>query len=85
MTSSGAHAAGLVGSSGLGALGCGVSLAGRRFLGVSLRQSHRYASGESAIPQPVVKLLRLALRYRLTADQPVGLGERLLDLAVGGN
>jgi hypothetical protein len=43
--------------------------AAARVLGVSLRQSHRYASGESAIPRPVVKLLRLALRYRLTADQ----------------
>ena len=38
-------------------------------LGVSLRQSHRYASGESPVPHPVAKLLRLALRYRLTADQ----------------
>jgi hypothetical protein len=35
--------------------------------GVSLRQCQRYAAGDAAIPGPLAKLIRLAIRLRLTA------------------
>ena len=38
-------------------------------LGVSLRQSHRYASGETPVPHPLAKLLRLVLRLRMNVEQ----------------
>jgi hypothetical protein len=37
-------------------------------LGLSLRQCQRIASGVSAVPGPLAKLLRVALRLKLTAD-----------------
>lgn len=35
-------------------------------LGLSLRQCQRIAGGESAVPGPVAKLLRLMIRLNLT-------------------
>jgi transcriptional regulator with XRE-family HTH domain len=47
----------------------GLSVVGSRHaLGVSKRATQRYASGEQDIPPPVAKLLRLALRYKISAD-----------------
>ena len=37
-------------------------------LGVSHRQSQRYANGSSPVADPVAKLLRLAIRIGLTAN-----------------
>jgi hypothetical protein len=37
-------------------------------LGLSHRQSQRYANGTSPVADPVAKLLRLAIRIGLTAD-----------------
>jgi DNA-binding transcriptional regulator YiaG len=42
--------------------------ASRHALGLSLRQVQRYSSGEQEIPAPVAKLLRLALKLKLSAD-----------------
>ena len=50
----------------LKALGLSV-YASPEVLGVSLRQAQRYSAGET-IPMPVAKLLRAALREKLTAD-----------------
>lgn len=35
-------------------------------LGLSLRQCQRIAAGESKVPEPVAKLLRLMIRLELT-------------------
>lgn len=37
-------------------------------LGISVRQSHRYASGEQVVNATVAKLLKLILRLGLSAD-----------------
>ncbi len=37
-------------------------------LGLSRRQSQRYANGSSPVADPVAKLLRLAIRIGLTAN-----------------
>jgi len=47
----------------------GLSIVGSaEHLGVSHRQSQRYANGTSPVADPVAKLLRLAIRVGLTAD-----------------
>jgi hypothetical protein len=47
----------------------GLSIVGSaEHLGVSHRQSQRYANGTSPVADPVAKLLRLAIRIGLTAD-----------------
>lgn len=47
----------------------GVSIVGSaEYLGVSRRQSQRYADGTTSVPNPVAKLLRLAIRTGLTAN-----------------
>jgi hypothetical protein len=47
----------------------GLSIAGSaEHLGLSRRQSQRYANGTSPVADPVAKLLRLAIRTGLTAD-----------------
>lgn len=51
----------------LAKLDIGVLKAGR-VLGVSRRQTLRYANGESIIPDPVAKLLRASIVHKLTAD-----------------
>jgi len=51
----------------LAKLDMGVLKAGR-VLGVSRRQSIRYANGECIIPDPVAKLLRASIVHKLTAD-----------------
>jgi hypothetical protein len=40
-----------------------------RALGLSLRQCQRIAAGVSPVPRPLGKLLTLALRLRMTADE----------------
>jgi len=42
--------------------------AGGPALGLSLRQAQRVAAGDSPVPRPVAKLLRLAARYGVGAD-----------------
>jgi hypothetical protein len=42
-------------------------------IGLSWRQAQRIAQGHSPVPQPVAKLLRLALRLNLTAEYLKGL------------
>src|SRR5262245_44717378 len=37
-------------------------------LDISRRNAQRYASGETDVPGPVAKLLRLAVRYKVDAD-----------------
>jgi len=47
----------------------GLSIVGSaEHLGLSRRQSQRYANGASPIAEPVAKLLRLAIRTGLTAE-----------------
>jgi hypothetical protein len=47
----------------------GLSIVGSaEHLGVSHRQSQRYASGTSPVADPVAKLLRLAIRIGLNAE-----------------
>ena len=47
----------------------GLSIVGSaEHLGVSHRQSQRYANGTSPVTDPVAKLLRLAIRTGLTAN-----------------
>src|SRR4051812_39326642 len=47
----------------------GLSIVGSaEHLGLSRRQSQRYANGASPVADPVAKLLRLAIRTGLTAD-----------------
>ena len=41
-----------------------------RWLGISLRQSHRYASGEQVVSKPVVKLLDAYLAHGLPEATP---------------
>ena len=41
-------------------------------LGVSIRQCHRYASGETGVPGPVAMVLRELIRTRLNAKRPSG-------------
>ena len=43
-------------------------VASAEHLGVSHRQSQRYANGTSAVADPVAKLLRLAIRIGLSAN-----------------
>jgi hypothetical protein len=38
-------------------------------LGISLRQAQRYSREEAPVPQPIAKLLRLALRAKLTREE----------------
>lgn len=38
-----------------------------KMIGVSWRQGERYRSGDSCIPDPVAKLIRTIMRYRLKA------------------
>jgi len=38
-------------------------------LGIRRRQSQRYAHGDAEVPQPLAKLLRLALREGFSADE----------------
>jgi hypothetical protein len=47
----------------------GLSIAGSaEHLGLSRRHSQRYANGAAPVADPVAKLLRLAIRTGLTAD-----------------
>ena len=47
----------------------GLSIVGAaEYLGLSRRQSQRYAKGATAVADPVAKLLRLAIRIGLTAN-----------------
>ena len=47
----------------------GLSIVGSaEYLGLSRRQSQRYANGTSPVADPVAKLLRLAIRTGLTAN-----------------
>ena len=47
----------------------GLSIVGSaEHLGLSRRQSQRYANGTSPVADPVAKLLRLAIRTGLSAD-----------------
>ena len=47
----------------------GLSIVGSaEYLGVSHRQSQRYANGVSPVADPVAKLLRLTIRIGLTAN-----------------
>jgi hypothetical protein len=39
-----------------------------RVFGISERQAWRLASGESAIPEPIAKLVRLALEGKVTLE-----------------
>lgn len=38
-------------------------------LGIKRRQSQRYAHNDAQVPVPLAKLLRVALRHRVTADE----------------
>jgi hypothetical protein len=38
-------------------------------LGVSLRQAQRFAAGETPVPRPVAKLLRLMVRLKVSPDE----------------
>lgn len=40
-----------------------------RVLGVAPRTAQRYASGETAVPEPVAKLLRLMLARGIAPDE----------------
>jgi len=53
--------------SALDALGLSIASAADH-LGLSRRQSQRYATGTSPVADPVAKLLRLAIRTGLTAN-----------------
>ena len=53
--------------SALDALGLSIASAADH-LGLSRRQSQRYANGASPVADPVAKLLRLAIRTGLTAN-----------------
>jgi transcriptional regulator with XRE-family HTH domain len=44
-----------------------------RFLGVSPRTSQSYALGETRIPEPVAKLLRITIELKLNPDKIEGL------------
>lgn len=45
--------------------GLGLSIYGAaKPLGISLRHAYRYSNGETEIPQPVAKLLRLVVRTK---------------------
>lgn len=47
----------------------GLSIVGAApVFGIKRRQSQRYAAGESDIPDPLAKLVRLALAHGLSAD-----------------
>jgi hypothetical protein len=48
------------------------------FLCGNPRTSRRWASGESAVPQPVALLLRLMVRLQLTADEVIAFTDRPL-------
>jgi hypothetical protein len=39
------------------------------WLGVALRTSQNYASGQTAVPEPVARLLRLVIALKLTPDK----------------
>jgi hypothetical protein len=48
----------------------GISVyASARVLGVSLRQAQRFAAGETPVPRPVAKLLRLMVRFKVKPDE----------------
>ena len=48
----------------------GLSIVGAaKVLGVSRRQAQRFASGESPVPEPVAKLLRLMIKHNVDPDE----------------
>ena len=48
-------------------LGINISAAGE-VLGVSKRQALRYGTGDTEVPEAVAKLLRIAIRRKIPAD-----------------
>lgn len=39
------------------------------YLGISRRQSQRIASGDSPVPEPIAKLLRLVIKHRIKLEE----------------
>jgi hypothetical protein len=55
----------------------GLSIVGAgEVIGVGPRQAQRFAHGDSAVPEPVARLLRLMIKNGITADEVKDLASR---------